>query len=237
MTVLASYSSFRHHFAEVGRTTSVSLTYVSGSPATITRGSGSFVTDGHVAGMSIDVANTVSNDGRYTIDTVAALTITLSDDDSLTNEGPVTSSLLSANYYTDGYEEWPRDNVRAGGFSDTWSLSIRPATVYPNQLTVNANATDVDAGSSYTWYVRQRTDDASLQWLSISHANPLATGTVTIALTAAAVTALGIATAGTKLTADQQRRVLRNVWVFCKRNSDGAIQQQDLLQFSHGTVL
>jgi hypothetical protein len=235
--ILASYSALRHHFGEKGQTTSVSLTYVAGPPSTITRASGSFVDDGHEAGMSIDVANTASNDGRYTIDTVAALTITLSADDSLSAEGPVTSSLTSALYYTDGAEEWPRDNVRAGGFDDTWSMSPRPITAFSAIITVNAGVTDAVAGTSYTWYVRQRTDDSSLQWLSVTHPDATKTGSIALELTAKCISDLGLDGASVKLTQEQQRRVLRNVWLFVKRESDDAIQQQDLMQLSHGTVL
>lgn len=235
--ILPSYAAFRHHFAEKGQTTSVSLTYVAGPPSTITRASGSFVDDGHVAEASIDVANTASNDGRYTIDTVAALTITLSADDALANEGPVTSSLTSAFYYTDGAEEWPRDNVRASGFSDTWDMAPRPITAFPAIITINDGVTDSVAGTSYTWYVRQRTDDSSLQWLSVVHPDATKTGSIALLLTSKAVTDLGIALTTTKLSTEQQRRVLRNVWLFVKRESDGAIQQIDLFQLSHGTVL
>lgn len=43
----------------------------------ITRAAGSFVTDGFTAGSLVRVSGTVSNDGLYTIKTVAALTLTL----------------------------------------------------------------------------------------------------------------------------------------------------------------
>lgn len=233
--ILHDYAHFRHHFAEVARTIGVSLTYAAGPPATISRGAGSFVTDGYVAGMNVDPSGTASNDGRYTIDTVAALTLTLSADDTLSPE-VVTSSLTGATYYVDGYETWPRDNVRAGGFSDTWNLLPRPITGFPAQLTVNSLVDDVTAGTSYVWYVRQRTDDVAKQWLSVTHADPASTGTIALSLTAKCATDIG-AVDLTKLTIEQQRRILRNVWVFVKRLSDGAIQQADLFQLSHGTVL
>lgn len=235
--ILPSYSALRHHFAEVARTTAVSLTYNVGPPSTITRGAGSFVTDGFEAAMSVDVANTVSNDARYTVDTVAALTLTLSSADTLIAEGPVTSTLTGATHENDGAETWPTALVRANSFSSTWSLLPRPITICPAQLTVNALVTDATAGTSYRWYLRQRTDVVADQWLSIAHANPLSTGTITITITTAGVAALGLATASTKMSTDQQIRLLRNVTVFCRRDSDGAIQFVDLLQLSHGTYV
>lgn len=62
------------------------------SADTITRASGSFISDGFVDGMRIVVTGTVNNNGAYTIATVAALTLTLIPDDALTNE-TVNSSL------------------------------------------------------------------------------------------------------------------------------------------------
>ena len=233
--ILASYSALRHHFAEVARTTGVSLTYdhVS-SPNTITRASGSFVTDGFEVGMSLDVANTTDNDARYTVAAVSALSMSVATGEQFNSSETITSSLTGATYETDGAETWPTALVRANGFSSTWSLLPRPVTICPAQLTVNGLATDAVAGSSYRWYLRQRTDNAADQWLALAHANPLATGTVAISITDAGVAALGLATATTKMSADQQVRLLRNVTVYCRRDSDGAIQFVDLLTLSHG---
>lgn len=73
-----------------------SFTYVDSNPDTITRGSGSFVTDGFQVGHTLGVAGTASNDATdYTIAGVAALTLTLVAADELTAEGPVTSTLRS----------------------------------------------------------------------------------------------------------------------------------------------
>lgn len=231
--ILPHYSALRHHFAEVARTTSVSLTYdhVS-SPNTVSRAAGSFVTDGFEAGMSLDVANTTANDARYTVGTVAALSMTIAE--QFNSSETITSSLTGAFYENDGAEVWPTTLVRANSFSSTWTLGTRPLTICPANLTVNNYVTDAAAGSSYRWYLRQRTDVAAGQWLSIVHADATRTGSVTIAITAAGVAALGLATATTKMSADQQARLLRNVTVFCRRDSDGAIQFVDLLQLSHG---
>ena len=66
-------------------TGSTSLTYdVTGR--TITRVSGSFITDGFTAGSTITVIGTDSNDGTYTILYVVALVITLISTDTLVTE-------------------------------------------------------------------------------------------------------------------------------------------------------
>ncbi len=54
---------------------------------TITRASGNFVNDGYAVGERVDVSGSASNDGKYTINNVAATVLTV--DENLTNEGPV----------------------------------------------------------------------------------------------------------------------------------------------------
>lgn len=233
--ILPTYSAARHHFAQVGRATSVSLTYDHvPSPNTVSRASGSFVDAGFVAGQTLDVANTTDNDARYTLASVSALSMSLVAGQQFNSSETIVSSLTGAFYANDGAEVWPTALVRANGFSSTFTITQAPITLFPSQWTINNLATDVAAGSSYTWYLRQRTDDPDLQWLQAVHASALFTGTLYVTLTARAVADLGIATSTTKLTAAQQRRVLKGVTAFCKRDSDGAIQQIDVLRESHG---
>lgn len=232
MAILYSYVAFRHHFAQVARTQAVSLTYNATSPPTITRGAGSFVSDGHLAGHTVSVIGTTNNGGRYTVGTVAALTLTLSADDSLTAEGPVTSSLVSAFYELDMMERWPTTLVRASGFDDGFTPSVTPFSPFPLTLTVNGGIADASAGTSYTWYLSQRTEDTSGQHLTITHADSTKTGTVTLALTAQAVADLGLASATSSLNAGQRIKLLTNVYVYCQRASDKAIQQVGLLGLS-----
>jgi hypothetical protein len=69
-------------------TGAVSLTFGAATKE-ITRGSGSFVTDGFTQGLSIST-NATDNPGPFTLASVAALQMVVSDDDNLVNEGPVT---------------------------------------------------------------------------------------------------------------------------------------------------
>lgn len=79
------------------------LTFADDDPDTITASTGSFVSDGYIAGMKLTVAGTSSNNGTYTIDTVAALVLTLVASDTLAAEGPLsaTATLNGASTITD----------------------------------------------------------------------------------------------------------------------------------------
>lgn len=68
------------------------LTFADANPDTITRATGSFVTDGYVHGMAVTVAGTTSNDGTYIVDTVSATVLTLIASEALTAEGPLSGS-------------------------------------------------------------------------------------------------------------------------------------------------
>jgi hypothetical protein len=234
MAIIAQYVAFRHWFAEVARTQGVSLTYdhVS-SPNTISRASGSFVTDGYEEGMTLQVIGTPDNDGgAYEVGAVSALTLSLVTGQNFTSSYTDTSSLVGAFYELDGMEEWPTDLVRANGFDGGFAASVLPFSPFPLTLTVNDGVTDATAGTSYTWYLSQRTDDATKQHLTMTHANTATTGTVTLALTSTAVADLGLASTTSSLNAGQRVKLLRNVFVYCQRQSDKAIQLAHLLTLS-----
>ena len=86
--------------SKIGATTQVSgvnITFNNIDPDTIVRASGSFVTDGFVAGMKVLAAGSAANDGSYVIASVVALTLTLDANEFLMGEGP------SAGITLDGY--------------------------------------------------------------------------------------------------------------------------------------
>ncbi len=72
--------------ASGGRT----LTFADVNPDTITASSGSFVSDGYLAGQQLTVTGTTLNDGTYTLATVAATVLTLILSDTLVAEGPLS---------------------------------------------------------------------------------------------------------------------------------------------------
>ncbi len=75
-------------------TRAVSVTFADTDPDTITRASGSFITDGFIVGDTV-VTGTVSNNDTFTIDTVAALTLTLDAGETVTAEGPVSATFTN----------------------------------------------------------------------------------------------------------------------------------------------
>lgn len=82
-----------------GASTVISFTN-SGSADTINRSTGSFIADGFVAGQKITVDSTSNtNDGNYTIASVAALALTLSASDSLTTEDAATAGSTTVATY------------------------------------------------------------------------------------------------------------------------------------------
>ena len=87
----------------------LSVTFAeAGANDTITRASGSFITEGYGAGQSLRVRGSASNDGTYVIDSLTATVLTLSAADDLANEGPLSvklsygSNIGALEFLTDG---------------------------------------------------------------------------------------------------------------------------------------
>lgn len=87
----------------VAASASRTFTFADNNPSadTITSSSGSFISDGFVAGMYVTVAGTASNDGLYQISTVATTVITLTAAATLVAEGPVASGTLTGGWHPD----------------------------------------------------------------------------------------------------------------------------------------
>lgn len=228
--ILPNYSAFRYHFSVRAETLSTSLTYAAGTPATITRGAGSFVTDGFEAGMYVKILGTTNNTKEVLLDTAAALTLTLDTDETLTAEGPVTSSLVGVFYENDRKERWPTELVRANGF-DTLTIP-RPIVDTPFDITCNGGATDAADGTTYTWFVSQRSAEPTTWMWNVSTPDLTKSGTIRFTATSVAVNELGLAIVE-KMKASHQVRALRNVFVYVKRESDGAIQMAELFTASN----
>lgn len=67
------------------------LSFANANPDTITRASGSWITDGVASGDIITITGSVSNNGSYTVASRSATVITLTATDSLTAEGAVAA--------------------------------------------------------------------------------------------------------------------------------------------------
>ena len=115
-------SSATHNFNDNG-----------GSDDTITRASGSFITDGMEAGDTIRVNGTTYNDGEYIIKSIAALTITLETGSLAQTETGVTSNVdagitLESIYQKDGPtdDNWygAVSKNRDGGYEINYKLIV-----------------------------------------------------------------------------------------------------------------
>jgi len=81
----------------VGDHSSASIAFNDAGPDTITRGTGSFVTDGYTAGMALTVsgAEDPGNDQTFIIDSVVALTITLIAEEAVTGNADDTTAAFA----------------------------------------------------------------------------------------------------------------------------------------------
>ena len=133
-----------------------------------------------------------------------------------------------------GYRTWPSANVGAAGFNSGMPM-VKPVKSFPIHATCNGLATDTVFGvDEYDWYLSQRTDDATKQYLSIVQIEGDATstysGTVTISLTSLAVSALGLADSTSTVSIDNLIRVFKHVDLYVRRRSDALIQHMLLLE-------
>ncbi len=132
----------------------------------------------------------------------------------------------------DGLEVWPVAKVRSGGFTGGFSGIAKPITAFP--ITVSCNAQAADGGAAFHWYLSQRTDDPTRQYLSITQLSATQSGSVVLALTALAVSALGLAGATADVTEGDLIRILKHCDLYVQRVSDDAIQHVLLLQATLG---
>jgi hypothetical protein len=115
----------------------ISLTFSVGGSSITRPASGSFFADGFVAGSTIIVNGTVSNDGLYTINTITPLVITVAE--LVVSEGPVSATITTALQENGGsLNIQSRDGryftVRYNGTNKVWD-SQTPDTIYSGSVT------------------------------------------------------------------------------------------------------
>lgn len=130
----------------------------------------------------------------------------------------------------DGVPPWPVDRVRADSFDGGFTGIGRPISTFP--ITVSCDSEATTSAARHYWYLSQRTDDPTLQWLSIAHAVEAKSGTVTIALTSRCVSDLGLASATTPLDDGQLREILKHVSLYVIDRLTFAIQWVPMLQYA-----
>ena len=89
------FVSARDWYHDARMTGNPTLAFADANPDTITRGAGSFLTDGFKAGMTITVEGSTSNDGTYTIASLNATVLTLDAGDSLVVEAAAAGRTLT----------------------------------------------------------------------------------------------------------------------------------------------
>lgn len=122
----------------------------------------------------------------------------------------------------DGFQPWPVANLRANSIPEI-VLSSGPFTALSFRVSINAEA--ADGGSSFDWYLSQRTDDPARQWFLAYQYSALRSGTLSIELSAIGIAELGLDSSGDTVTADQAALALKYCDAYCLRRSDGAIQR------------
>lgn len=133
----------------------------------------------------------------------------------------------------DGLPVWPVANLRINGFTNTftypvtWALPPDPQPSDPATMTVTCNAqrTDVTDGTTYFWYLSQRTDDATKQALSVTQPDGTKSGTIVISTTTQAPKLVP----GFDYTSiDGIAQLFRHTYLYVQRQSDQAIQYVNL---------
>jgi hypothetical protein len=128
----------------------------------------------------------------------------------------------------DGLEVWPVANLRASGFNGGFSGISVPVLAFPLTISCNAQANDPLVSGKYTnsynWYLRQRTDDAASQVLSLTQHSAAKSGTVLLNRSA-----LGLSLYPT-VNFDSVIGLFRHTELYVQRLSDKAIQFVDLVR-------
>jgi hypothetical protein len=122
---------------------------------TITRGSGSWVSDGFAAGQSITVSGTPGSNGTYTVLSVTDLVLTVAFSNAMHNEGPESATIstgagdrivrTSGSFISDLFT--PGETINLSGFGIAGhNGSFTIASVSAQTLTLTATTTGSDDG-------------------------------------------------------------------------------------------
>ena len=128
----------------------------------------------------------------------------------------------------DGFEEWPSEELEAGGFTGGFTGVAAPIAAFPIDVSVDGSANGSEA---YHAYLSQRTDDAASQSFTIVRTSGKS-GTWTIALTSFGATSVGLGSTTAPVSVDQLTKLLKHVYLYVQRISDDAIQFLDLTRES-----
>lgn len=133
--------------------TKTKIAFVKGSGSTkdtITDSSSGFVTDGFLAGMQITVDDSTSNDGIYTLYSVATGTLTLTSIGQLTSEAGVTGMTIKA-------DQIPYLVALPSDFVKEFRLEYRGIVLEPLNINADAEITRstglIQTGTPYFYWI------------------------------------------------------------------------------------
>lgn len=241
MAIIQQFSPFRAIFAvhaSFAPTAPDPLQFTAPNILNRTSG-GNWATSGFQVGHRIQPVGTVSNDQYFTIASFASSSVLNTVESNVTTEGPFTAGVTVDGVFIDpgGCERWPVANVRqatfSGGVSGMTVPFVPTVKTVGLALTVNATTADTTPGvDDYDWFLSQRTEDTTKQYISIFE-EPAAggntfSGTIRFAHTTLAETEFGIAV-GSSLTPIQTVRFFNKMDLYVQRKSDKLIQWVRLL--------
>lgn len=234
MSIIPTWSTFRSQFASGEIVTHAPALLGYTAPDRIVVTSGDLVALGYVAGMRVQITGPtipVGNEGPFIIDSLISTTeIETVEQTIVTNANTAGRTLTGQQFDPDGVERWPVANMRAGGFTGgVTGMPIPYVFGLLITLTVNAGVADsVLNVDEYDWYLSQRTDEVSSQYLSMTEVPPGASsfsGSVRL-VTSTVSNVLGIVDG--PITPPQTALLFNKAHLYVRRKSDDAIQLIDL---------
>lgn len=141
-------------------------------------------------------------------------------------------ALPGADIDIDGFEVFPVAKLRSGGFTGL-TLVSSPANEVPFIVTCNAQA--VDGGAAFDWWLSQRTDDPTKQYLLITQAAANKSGTVSITFAPTGSPPFRVSQLLPEVTdpiefleAGNRKLIYKNCHLYVQRRSDKAYQWMTL---------
>lgn len=118
------------------------LTFADANPDTITRASGSWITDGVEIGDVVTITGSANNNGSYTVATVGATVLTLVTTDALVAEGPVGATATVTRHF--------KRNINGVVYAFSWRVFGNDSTlanIYQFIQHELRQTTDIDYGA------------------------------------------------------------------------------------------
>lgn len=193
-----------------------------------------------VSGMTLIMRGSALGQDTFTVQSILGTVVTTVEQ-TVQAEGPVAMSLCEGvTFDRSGWERWPVQYMRVGDTAATFAGGITGFSTKPYKgdaigLTCNGGAADsVYNADKYDWYLSQRTDDPTKQYLAVTRypdgAGPTSySGSCVVTVTAVAEAKFGFVAGAGPLDPDVTRMLFRGCDLYVRRIADQAIQRADML--------